>query len=107
MALRKDLPKSLPPAQIRGALTAVIKKTLQATGTFNRDGWLNIGLFGSQPNLGEFYITTGSLYLCTEVFLPLGLPDTDEFWSAPAMPWTSVKIWHGENVHADHAMDLP
>lgn len=107
MALRKDLPKSLPPSQIRSALTAVIKKTLQSTGTFNGDGWLNIGLFGSQPNLGEFYITTGSLYLCTEVFLPLGLPDNDEFWSAPAAPWTSVKIWRGENVPADHAMDLP
>jgi hypothetical protein len=58
------------------------------------------------PDLGEFYITTGSLYLCADIFLPLGLPETDAFWSDPAAPWTSVKIWNGENVPADHALDL-
>ena len=106
MSYRKDLPPSLSPAQVRSALTAVIKKTLDAPGTFNTSGWLNIGLYGVQPALGEFYITTGSLYLCADVFLPLGLPATDEFWSAPAAPWTSVKVWSGQNIPADHAMDV-
>ena len=106
MAYRKQLPASLKPAQIRSALTAVIKKTLDAPGTFNKYGWLNIGLYGSQPDLGEFYITTGSLYLCADIFLPLGLPSTDEFWSSPPQPWTSVKIWSGQNVPADHAVDI-
>jgi hypothetical protein len=106
IAYKKRLPASLKPAQIRGALTAVIKKTLSAPTTFSKEGWLNIGLYGSQPDLGEFYITTGSLYLCADVFLPLGLPGTDAFWSDPAAPWTSVKIWNGENVPADHALDL-
>ena len=96
----------MKPTQVRGALTAVIKKTLDAPGTFNQQGWLNIGLYGTQPDLGEFYITTGSLYLCCDIFLPLGLPETDEFWSAPPAPWTSVKIWSGENVPADHALDV-
>ncbi|HEY4787195.1 MAG TPA: DUF2264 domain-containing protein, partial [Bacteroidales bacterium] len=106
MSLRKQLPTSLKPAQVRCALTAVIKKTLEAPSAFNEKGWLNIGLYGDQPDLAEFYITTGSLYLCTAVFLPLGLPETDEFWSAPAEPWTSVKIWNGQDVPADHALDL-
>ena len=106
IAYKKQLPASLKPAQIRGALTAVIKKTLSAPTTFNEDGWLNIGLYGSQPDLGESYITTGSLYLCADVFLPLGLPETDVFWSDPPSPWTSVKIWNGENVPADHALDV-
>lgn len=106
MSYRKDLPPSLSPAQVRSALTAVIKKTLDAPGTFNTSGWLNTGLYGVQPALGEFYITTGSLYLCADVFLPLGLPATDEFWSAPAAPWTSVKVWSGQNIPADHAMDV-
>ena len=106
IAYKKQLPASLKPAQIRSALTAVIKKTLSAPTTFTKDGWLNIGLNGSQPDLGEFYITTGSLYLCADIFLPLGLPGTDVFWSDPAVPWTSVKIWNGENVPADHALDL-
>ena len=107
MALRKQLPASLPPAQVRSALTAVIRKVFDAPSAFTKDGWLNIGLFGYQPDLADSYINTGSLYLCTEIFLPLGLPETDEFWSSPSMPWTSVKVWSGQNtVPADHALDI-
>jgi hypothetical protein len=106
MALKKQLPASLKPAQVRGALTAMIGKTLGAPQTFTADGWLNIGLSGKQPDLADFYITTGSLYICTNVFVALGLPETDEFWSAPAEPWTAVKVWSGQDVPADHALDL-
>jgi hypothetical protein len=105
MALMQQLPTELSPAQIRSALTAVIKKTLDAPATFNEKGWLNIGLYGLQPGLAESYINTGSLYLCTQVFLPLGLPATDDFWSKPAVPWTSVKIWSGQNAPADHSVE--
>jgi hypothetical protein len=106
MAYKKQLPSSVSPAQVRDALTAVIKKTLDAPNTFNKAGWLNIGLYGAQPSLAEFYITTGSLYICTDIFMPLGLPETDEFWTAPPAPWTSVKIWSGQDVPADHALEL-
>jgi hypothetical protein len=40
------------------------------------------------------------------IFVTLGLPDTDEFWSAPAEPWTSVKVWGGQDASPDHALDL-
>ncbi len=106
MAYRKQLPVSLHPAQVRSALTAVIKKTFDAPGTFTAEGWLNIGLCGQQPGLAEQYITTGSLYLCSTIFLPLGLPAADEFWASPAEPWTSVKAWGGQDISADHALDL-
>jgi hypothetical protein len=106
MAYKKELPVSLSPAQVREALTAVIKKTLGAPATFNDRGWLNIGLCGNQPGLADFYITTGSLYICSNVFIPLGLPETDEFWSAPPQPWTAVKIWNGQDAEADHALDI-
>ncbi|MDN3655529.1 DUF2264 domain-containing protein [Ferruginibacter paludis] len=105
MAYNKQLPAELSPAQIRCALTAVIKKTLDAPATFTEKGWLNIGLCGSQPGLAEGYINTGSEYLCTQIFLPLGLPATDNFWNTPAVPWTSVKIWSGQDVPADHAVE--
>ncbi len=106
MALRKSLPASLQPAQVRGALTAVIKKTMESPSTFTKDGWLNIGLYGSQPGLADFYINTGSLYLCMTAFLPLGLPPADEFWSAPSQPWTAVKVWSGQDMPGDHALHL-
>lgn len=105
MALTHQLPQELSPEQIRGALTAVIKKTLDAPQAFTDKGWLNIGLYGSQPGLAEGYINTGSEYLCTQIFLPLGLPVMDDFWSKPDAPWTAVKIWSGQNMPADHAVE--
>ncbi len=106
VALRGKLPETLHPAQVRGALTAVIHKTTEAPHTFNESGWLTIGLYGQQPSLSDFYITTGSLYLCSAILLPLGLPETDEFWQGESQPWTAVKVWNGEDVKADHALDI-
>jgi len=104
VALRQQLPEKIKPAQVRGALTAVIRKLIEAPGTFDANGWLQIGFCGHQPALGETYISTGSLYLCSAGLLPLGLPPTDEFWGAPMAKWTSQKLWSGENLPADHAM---
>ena len=107
MAWQHELAPKLKPAQVRCALTAVIRKVMSAPGTFDANGWLQIGLCGHQPGLGETYISTGSLYLCAGGLLPLGLPAADEFWSAPAERWTSQKVWSGENLSADHAIADP
>jgi hypothetical protein len=104
VALRHSLPDEVSPAQVRGALTAVIRRTLDAPGTFDADGWLRIGLCGHQPGIGETYISTGSLYLCAVGLLPLGLPASDAFWSAPSRPWTSAKAWSGQAFPIDHAL---
>ncbi|MGB6547094.1 MAG: DUF2264 domain-containing protein [Candidatus Acidiferrales bacterium] len=104
IALMHELPEPVKPAQARCAMTAVIRKMMEAPGTFDARGWLQIGFCGHQPTLGEFYISTGSLYLCSAALLPLGLPPSDEFWSAPPAPWTSQLLWSGQSVPADHAM---
>lgn len=104
IALRRELPEELHPSAVREALSAVVARTLDAPGTRDENGWLRIGLCGHQPGLGEIYISTGSLYLASTAFLPLGLPESDEFWSAPAEPWSSVKIWSGCDLPADHAV---
>jgi hypothetical protein len=105
MALRRALPEGVSPAQVRGALTAVIRRTIEAPGTFDAGGWLRIGFCGHQPGVGESYISTGSLYLCSVGLLPLGLPATDEFWSAPPQPWTSARAWSGQAFPIDHALN--
>jgi hypothetical protein len=105
IALRRELPERIKPAQVRCALTTVIRTMIETPGTFDADGWLQIGFCGHQPALGEPYISTGSLYLCSAGLLPLGLPPADEFWSAPAERWTSQELWSGENLPADHAMN--
>jgi hypothetical protein len=102
-ALKHALPAELPVAQVRGALTAVIRRTLDSPGTFDGDGWLRIGLAGHQPGVGEAYISTGSLYLCATGLLPLGLAAEDAFWTAPAQPWTSARAWSGQPFPIDHA----
>jgi hypothetical protein len=104
-ALRGMLPAEVTPEQVRGALTAVIRRTLTVPGTFDEKGWLRIGLAGHQPSIGEVYISTGSLYLCTTAFLPLGLPVGDRFWSGAAAPWSAVKVWSGADFKADHALE--
>jgi hypothetical protein len=104
IALLRELPERVKPPQVRTAMTAVIRKMIEAPGTFDREGWLQIGFYGHQPALAEWYISTGSLYLCTAAFLPLGLPPADEFWSGPATQWTQQKIWSGQNLPPDHAI---
>lgn len=103
-ALRRFLPKEVRPAQAREALAAVIRRTLGAPGTWDGNGWLRIGLSGSQPGLGEPYISTGSLYLCSTALLPLGLPATDAFWTEECAGGSWRRIWDGENLAADHAI---
>jgi hypothetical protein len=102
-ALRHQLPDHVTPAQARVALSRVIQRTLGSPGTFEK-GWLQIGLTGRQPALGEPYISTGSLYLCSVALLPLGLPPADPFWSAPAEKTTWEKVWSGYDLPADHAL---
>ena len=83
-------------------MTAVLHRCMDAPGTFDKNHFLTIGLCGHQPGLGEPYISTGSLYLCTSALLPLGLPESDPFWSGADEPWSGVKIWSGEDYPADH-----
>ena len=104
MALMRELPQPVKPAQVRCAMTAVIRKMIEAPGTFDDRGWLRIGFYGHQPSLAEDYISTGSLYLCTTALLPLGLSPADEFWSAPATRWTSQLLWSGVTLPPDHAI---
>lgn len=105
MALVHNLPEEVHPAQVRSALTAVINRSLAISGTFDENGWLQIGVCGHQPSIGEKYISTGSLYLCSTVFLPLGLSEEDDFWQGKHMDWTSKKIWSSVDMTPDHALD--
>ncbi|MDR6941459.1 DUF2264 domain-containing protein [Mucilaginibacter pocheonensis] len=105
ITLIKALPDNIKPQQVRSALYTVIKRQLEAPGTFDDKGWLQIGLYGHQPDIGEGYISTGSLYLCSEAFLILGLPPSDELWQKADEDWTAKKVWKGLDVVTDHAGD--
>lgn len=104
-ALMHLLPKSITPAQVRCALTAVLQKQFASPANFDADGWLRVGFAGDQVEISESYINTGSTYLCLAGFLPLGLPADDAFWAAPYAEWTGLKAWSGKKVRADHSLD--
>ena len=97
--------KEIDPQQVRSALYSVIKKQVEGPGTFDKEGWLQIGFRGHQPGIGENYISTGSLYLCSEGFLILGLPKEDPLWTMPDEEWTQLKASKGEAFPIDHAID--
>ena len=105
LALNKQLPQQLSPAQVRCVLTAIMKKQFEMEGTFNSNGWLQLGVCGHQPQIADIYTSTGSLYLCTNGFLPLGLPETDPFWTDAPEKWTAQKLWSGEEVAKDYKVD--
>lgn len=116
LAWQKRLPNELSEGQVRSALTAVMTRMyaadLYALGllkekpstptNFGRGGFLTIGFVGSNPDVADVYTNNGSLYMTSLAFLPLGLPATDSFWTAPDAPWTSLKAWRGDNFPKDH-----
>ena len=53
IAFKDRLPASLPAAQVRSALTAVLRKTTESASTYE-NGRLTIGLYGAQERLGDF-----------------------------------------------------
>ncbi|GAB3646043.1 DUF2264 domain-containing protein [Echinicola sediminis] len=104
VALWQKLPEKVAPAQVRGALESVIRKHMEAGDMFDQEGWLTLGFYGHQPEVAEPYISTGSLYLCAEVFLVLGLPEDAPFWSDPDAPWTQKRIWSGGDATRDKSV---
>lgn len=105
IALMHKLPKYITPQEVRAALYTVIKRQISAPGTFDKKSWLQIGMVGHQPDIGERYISTGSLYLCTEAFLVLGLPPDSNFWTGKDGEWISKKIWEGKNISIEHSIN--
>ncbi|SFL69363.1 hypothetical protein SAMN04487943_103130 [Gracilibacillus orientalis] len=103
--LRYELPSELTAGQVRAALTSVIKRTFSSDAVFNENGWLKIGFTGHQPEIGEAYVSTGSLYLSAFIFLPLGLKESDPFWQEDAKDWTSKKAWASQDFPVYQSLD--
>lgn len=105
VVLEHKLPASLSYGQVRAALTAVMKNMF-IPSTFTKEGWLTLGLVGNeQLGIADTYSNTGSMYITSTVFLALGLPANDPFWTAPAGDWTQKKAWSGKPFAKDYAVN--
>ena len=102
MAWYQTLPHELSNGQVRAALTKVMHRMWDAPGNYNEKGFLTIGFCGRQPEVADWYTNNGSLYITSEVLLPLGLPADHPFWTCPSEKWTQVKAWGGEPFPKDH-----
>ncbi|MDR2955869.1 MAG: DUF2264 domain-containing protein [Prevotella sp.] len=96
------LPKSMSNGQVRNALTSVMKRMFSVEGNFGKEGFLQLGFAGHQPEIADSYTNNGSLYLTSFVFLPLGLPADHDFWTAQPEEWTSQKAWRGKTINKDY-----
>ena len=105
-AWKYGLPKDLTNGSVRSALTCVMKRMFAVDGNFDDKGYLRLGFAGHQPNLANYYSNSGSLYMTSLVFMPLGLPAEHPFWTAPAEPWTSQKAWSGQEFPEDYHTSL-
>jgi hypothetical protein len=105
LALRKQLPAKLPEGQVRSAMRAVHERIFSAPSNFTKGGFLTIGFVGAQPELGDWYSNNGSMYITSASFLPLGLPVTDLYWTAPAQDWTQKKAFAGAKFSKDYHVD--
>jgi hypothetical protein len=105
LALENNLPAGVMPSQVRPALTAVFKRVF-VKDTFNASGLLTLGFVGAnQSNIADSYSNTGSMYLASFAFMPLGLPASHEFWTAAPTNWTQKRAWNGEVFPKDYAVD--
>lgn len=102
MAWYDRLPAGVSRAQVRCALTAVMRRMFADGRNFNESGFLTIGFCGNQPNIADWYTNNGSLYMTSLSFLPLALPASHPFWTDAPQPWTSVRAWGGSPFPKDH-----
>lgn len=105
VALMEKLPESILPAQVRCALTKVKQNMYSIPGTFDENNWLTLGFCGHEPDIADYYTSTGSLYMATLSFLPLGLPETNLFWTQAPVDWTAKKAWSGKPFQKDYHID--
>lgn len=105
VALRGKLPSFIKPAQVRCVLTAVHRNMYEGNQNFDKDGWLVLGFNGHQPEVADGYTSTGSLYMATLSFLPLGLPADNPFWTDEPADWTTKKAWKGEKIRKDYKVE--
>lgn len=105
VALMEKLPAHVTPGQVRAGLTQVFRNMYEGNQNFDKNGWLVLGFNGNQPEMADVYTSTGSLYMATLGFLPLGLPADNPFWTDVPEDWTSKKAWKGSKIKKDYKVE--
>lgn len=95
------LPKNMGASQVRCALNAVLKRHMETDDNFDSNGFLTVGFNGVQNSMAESYVSSGSPYHCSTIFLPLGLDKQHPFWKDEDLEWTALKAFNGHEFMPD------
>ncbi len=104
LSWKEKLPANLPEGQVLNALTNVMKRMFSDKDNFSDKGFLQLGFAGHQPDVADRYTNTGSLYITSLTFLPLGLPANHSFWTSVPLDWTAKKAWEGKSFPKDRTI---
>lgn len=104
LILKKQTPKNINLGKLKRGLNLLITRQLEDRDLYTNQ-WLNVGYVGHQKNLGENYITTGSLYIASLVFAPLGLHPNEDFWITSESATTSEQIINDKNIQRDYSKE--
>lgn len=77
---------SVPAGEAKGLLLRHLRWWRARTAQTSPDGLLTVGYGYPQPAVAEQYNGPGSPYWAMKAFLPLALPGTHPFWTAPVQP---------------------
>lgn len=100
MSYENLIDDSLTRSGIKNALSEVLFLSFEQYSIFDENGTLTKGITCEQSSVVENYISVGSLYMCSVIFIALGIVESDEFWQGNNM-WTSKKIVKGLEANLD------
>lgn len=89
---------------VRASLTNVLNR-IMSEKIFDENDWLKIGVIAEQPSLAEEYVNTGSLYMFLAMFMVTAIESENTFWMGEKVRDYSGKIWSGEDLTADVALE--
>lgn len=89
---------------VRTSLTNVLNR-IMSEKIFDENGWLKLGLVGEQCALAEEYINVGSLYMFLAMFMVTAIEPENIFWTGGKQKDFSGRIWNGENLQFDVALE--
>lgn len=99
-----DRNTSVHACAVRTSLTNVLNRIMSGK-IFDENGWLMLGVIGEQSSLAEEYINTGSLYMFLAMFMVTAIEPENIFWIGEKQRDFSGRIWNGENLPIDVALE--
>ncbi len=99
------LPNTLSYGQVRCALDKVVDNLFNEN-IYNKEGFIQYGFTGFQPEIADSYSNSGSVYYTLLIFMVCGLNENHMFWSDSDKDWSQKKIWNNGVLLKDVSLNI-